>query len=325
MNTIQNVDVLLIDKQTLECQMKLNYIAFTIISVLGTGCAALENNPYLSAFIPSIAFDGLQVNHVSFQEVDTEFVFAIDNPNPVGIDIEDFSYSLSFADVSWLDGDNPDGLLLDASGESKVSLPTNIVFSELYDMVQATRGLDHVPFGLAGDFGLRLDSNTLVTSENQQSDESDAEIWYLPYDADGDFPALRTPNISLKKLRVRNLSWSEINLDLVMDVDNDHASNLIFNRFSYDLNLGGNSVISGLVDDLAETVHGEDIEEGSRNKRIRLPITIDSVSVIGSLWNVLQNGQRLQADFSAVTDVDTPFGLMELNIDETGNLDVEVQ
>jgi LEA14-like dessication related protein len=296
-----------------------------LMAVFGSGCAAIEDNPYLAAFLPSIAFDGLQVNNVSFQDVDTEFVFAIDNPNPVGIDIEDFSYSLSFADISWLDGDNPDGLLLGASGESKVSLPTHIVFSELYDMVQATRGMDHIPFGLAGDFGLKLDSNTLVTEETDTTADSDAEVWYLPYDADGDFPALRKPSISLKKLRVRNLSWSEINLDLVMYVDNDHASNLIFNRFSYDLNLGGNSVISGLVDDLAETVHGEEVEEGSRNKRIRLPITIDSVSAISSLWSVLQNGQRLRADFSAVTDVDTPFGLMELNIDETGDVDVEVQ
>lgn len=305
--------------------MKCRILSMVVVAVLSTGCAAIEDNPYLSAFLPSIVFDGLQVNHVSFQDVDTEFVFAIDNPNPVGIDIDAFSYSLSFADVSWMDGDNPEGLLLAASGASKVSLPTHIVFSELYDMVQATRGLDHIPFGLAGDFGLKLDSSTLVTEDNQSSAESDADVWFLPYDADGDFPALRKPLISLKKLRVKNLSWSEINLDLVMDVDNDHGSNLIFNRFSYDLNLGGNSVISGLVDDLAETVHGEEVEEGSRNKRIRLPITINSVSAITSLWGVLQNGQRLQADFSAVTDVDTPFGLMELNIDETGNLDVEVQ
>ena len=305
--------------------MKCRVLPMMMVAVLSTGCAAIENNPYLSALLPSIAFDGLQVNHVSFQDVDTEFVFAIDNPNPVGIDIDAFSYSLSFADVSWMDGDNPDGLLLGASGESKVSLPTHIVFSELYDMVRATRGLDHIPFGLAGDFGLKLDSSTFVTEENQNAEESDADVWFLPYDADGDFPALRKPSISLKKLRVKNLSWSEINLDLVMDVDNDHASNLIFNRFSYDLNLGGNSVISGLVDDLAETVHGEEVDEGSRNKRIRLPITIDSVSAIASLWSSMQNGQRLQADFSAVTDVDTPFGLMELNIDETGNVDVEVQ
>ena len=293
--------------------------------VFGTGCEAIQDNPYLSQFLPTVAFDGLQVNHVTFEEVDTEFLFAIDNPNPVGIDIEDFSYSLAFAEVSWMDGDNPDGLLLGAAGASEVSLPTNIVFANLFDMVQAARGSDSLPFGLSGDFGLRLDSSTLVTVNSTTESNEDAEVVYLPYDADGDFPALRKPKFSLNKLRVKNLSWSEITLDLGMDVDNEHASNLIFNRFAYDLSLGGASTLSGVVDDLEEVIHGGDSEVATPNQKVRLPITIDSLSVIGSLWDLLQNGERLNAQFAATTDVDTPFGLMELAVDETGDLDVQMQ
>ncbi len=292
---------------------------------MGTGCAELKDNPYLSQFLPTIAFDGLQVNHVSFEEVDTEFLFAIDNPNPVGIDIEDFSYSLAFADVSWMDGDNPDGLLLGASGASEVSFPTNIVFADLFDMVQASRGSDHLPFALSGDFGLKLDSSTLVTENSSAEENDDAEVIHLPYDADGDFPALRKPKFSFNKLKVKDLSWNEITLDLVMDVDNEHASNLIFNRFSYDLSLGGASTLSGVVDDLEEVIHGGDSDVSAPNQKVRLPITIDSLSVIGSLWDLLRNGQRLNAQFAATTDVDTPFGLMELAVDETGDLDVEMQ
>lgn len=295
------------------------------LAVFGTGCEAIQDNPYLSQFLPTVAFDGLQVNHVTFEEVDTEFLFAIDNPNPVGIDIEDFSYSLAFADVSWMDGDNPDGLLLGASGASEVSLPTNIVFADLFDMVQAARGSDNLPFGLSGDFGLRLDSSTLVTEDSTTEANEDSEVVYLPYDADGDFPALRKPKFSLNKLRVKELSWNEITLDLVMDVDNEHASNLIFNRFAYDLSLGGASTLSGVVDDLEEVIHGGDAEVETPNQKVRLPITIDSLSVIGSLWDLLRNGERLNAQFAATTDVDTPFGLMELAVDETGDVDVQVQ
>ncbi len=301
-------------------------ISFASIFVLGSGCTAIQDNPYLSQFLPTIAFEGLQVNEVTFEEVDTEFLFAIDNPNPVGIDIEDFSYSLAFADVSWMDGDNPDGLLLGASGASEVAFPTNIVFADLFDMVQAARGSDHLPFGLSGDFGLRLDSSTLVTENSSDSEASeDSQVVHLPYDAEGDFPALRKPKFSFNKLRVKSLSWSEIKLDLVMDVDNEHASNLIFQRFAYDLSLGGNSTLSGVVDDLEEVIHGGDAAVDAPNQKVRLPIAIDSLSVIGNLWDLLRNGQRLNAQFSATTDVDTPFGLMELAVDETGDLDVEMQ
>ena len=40
--------------------------------------------------------------------------------------------------------------------------------------------------------------------------------------------------------------------------------------------------------------------------------------------DLLRNGERLNAH-SATTDVDTPFGLMELAVDETGDLDVQVR
>jgi hypothetical protein len=56
-----------------------------------------------------------------------------------------------------------------------------------------------------------------------------------------------------------------------------------------------------------------------------VPIIIDNIVTIGSIWEFFQNGRNLNVDFAAVTDVDTPFGLMELQIDETGNVDVEVQ
>ena len=303
----------------------IHFLTMSSMFILSSGCAELKDNPYLSQFLPSVAFDGLKVNHVTFEEVDTEFLFAIDNPNPVGIDIEDFSYSLAFADVSWLDGDNPDGLLLGASGASEVSFPTNIVFKDLFDMVQASRGSDHLPFALSGDFGLKLDSSTLVTENGTSESSEDAQVVHLPYDADGDFPALRKPQFAFNKLKVKNISWNQINLDLVMDVDNEHASNLIFQRFSYDLSLGGASTLSGVVDDLEEVIHGGESDVSSPNKKIRLPITVDSLSVISSLWDLLTNGQRLNAQFMATTDVDTPFGLMELDVDETGELNVETQ
>lgn len=301
-------------------------ILLSAFALFGTGCETLANDPYFSQFIPTIKFDSLQVNEVTFQEIDTEFVFAINNPNSVGLDIDQFSYSLAFSDIDWLDGDNPDGLLLNASGESKVSLPTHIVFSELYDMVQASRGADSLPFGLTGDFGIRLDSSTLVTEDSSATNSSEGEVFVLPYDADGAFPALRRPNFSFQKLRVMSASLSAVELSLVFDVENDHASNLIFQRFSYDLDIGGSSTISGVADNLEEIIHGID-EEGAEdtNRKLRIPITIDSLSVISSLWSVFSGGGQLDLGFSAVSDVDTPFGLVALNIDETGNVDVELQ
>ena len=304
---------------------KISTLALSLLILGGTGCTEIAKNPYVSQFIPTIAFDGLQVNSVTFQEVDTNFLFSIDNPNPVGIDIEEFSYSLAFADMPWMDGDNPDGLLLGASGASSVALPTHIVFADLYDMVLATRGMDTIGFQLGGDFGLRLDSSTLVTEEQtMDTASSDADVLYLPYDVDGDFPALRKPKISLKKIKLQSLSLSELRFNLVLDVDNEHASNLIFQRFSYDLQMGNASLISGIADNLEEIVTGGD-ESTNPNRIVRIPIQVNSLSVISGLWDMLRGGQQMNIGFVATSDVDTPFGLMSLDIDETGDVSIETQ
>ena len=195
-------------------------------------------------------------------------------------------------------------------------------------MVQASRGLDSLPFQLSGDFGVRLDSSTLVTENGQTANDGteQGELLSLPYDAGGDFPALRRPKFSFDKLRVKNLSWSEVGLTLVLDVENEHASNLIFQRFSYDITLGGDSAIAGIVDNLEETIYGVDEQEtGNTNRKLHIPLTIQSLDVITNLWSIFTSGGRLNLGLSAISDVDTPFGLMELEIDETGNIDVELQ
>jgi hypothetical protein len=292
--------------------------------ILASGCEVIKENPYLSPFIPTISFDRLDVNYIDFQEVDTEFVFAVDNPNPVGIDIEQFSYSLGFSDIEWMNGDNPDGLVLNPLDESTVSLPTQIVFTELYDMVQASRGLDSLPFALEGDFGVRLDQSTLVTGQEGSSEE-EGELLELPYDVDGSFPALRRPTFTMEKLRVSDYSFTDLSLDLIIDVDNEHASNLIFNRFSYSIDLGGNDIVTGVADNLEEVIHGELNDEGERNRKLHIPIHIDTLSTVAQAWSIISGGGGVQLGLSALADVDTPFGMAELQMDENGNVDIELQ
>jgi LEA14-like dessication related protein len=298
---------------------------------LATGCEVITQNPYLSPFLPTIKFDQLKVNSVDFQKIDTEFVFSVDNPNPVGINIEDFSYALGFSNVEWMTGDNPDGLLLNPSVASQVSLPTEIVFADLYEMVQASRGLDALPFKLDGDFGIRLDESTIVMELDTADSEGSGDTIQLPYDVAGDFPALRRPTFTMEKLKITDYALNllqgtaHLNLDLIIDVDNEHASNLMFQRFSYDVEMGGANLITGVVDNLEEIIHGVESQETSLNRKLHIPIQINAFDTVASVWSVLSAGGGLNLGFNALADVDTPFGLVELQMDENGNVDIELQ
>ena len=116
--------------------------------LLLTGCGG-----DLSGFIPTIQFSRFDVTDLDFDHIDTDFVFTVDNPNPVGAPLDRFQYDLSLMDVSIISGDDPNGLELVADGESEVALPVSLVFENVYDAITATRGEDNVGFGLAGAFG----------------------------------------------------------------------------------------------------------------------------------------------------------------------------
>ena len=294
------------------------------LCVFTTGCDQLLDKDFLYGLLPSVEFSGLNVGYVDFEQVQTDFVFSVHNPNPIGFSVHDFDYSLSFSGVQWASGEDPNGLILNPSNTSELSLPVDIVFSDLYEMIQASRGADSLPFGVEGNFGFLLDESSIIL-DSAQSNVSEAEsgeyVLNIPYDAGGNFPALRKPDFHFQKLEVRELNFTGVSFDLVIDVDNEHASNLIFTRFDYAFVLGSSSLIQGVVDNLDEIIHG--VAEGNQNRELRIPIEVDTIQAVTSLLGILSGSQQLNFGFTATTDVDTPFGLVELSIDERGNISIQ--
>ncbi|MAA79377.1 MAG: hypothetical protein CL916_08960 [Deltaproteobacteria bacterium] len=289
-----------------------------------TGCTELLDKDFLNGLMPSVDYSGLSVGYVDFEQIETDFLFTVDNPNPVGFSIHNFDYALSFSDIEWASGEDPNGLILNPANDSEFSLPVDIVFTNLYDMVQASRGADSLPFGVNGNFGVLLDESSIVLDDSEpdvsQSSSGDY-IVNLPYDAGGDFPALRKPDFSFKTIEVGDVGLDSANFDLVLDVENEHASNLRFTRFDYALDLGSGTLIEGVSDNLDELIHG--VNEGNDNKELRIPIRVDTLQAASTVVGLLSGSSVLGVDFQAITDVDTPFGMVELALDEQGNVTIE--
>lgn len=262
-----------------------------------TGCEAvddLELDPYL----PTVAFKELRVDSVDWNGIESQFVFAVENPNPVAIDLARFDYGLTFEGVQWLTGDDPDGLTLPAADGSEMALPVSLQFASLYDMVQAVRGEDDIGFALEGSFGFDTSWGPVD----------------LPYLADGGFPAPRKPTFTYSALRVQSLSFTSADLALELDVANEHASNLLFRNVDYQIALAGVEVGGGFLDDLGEV-------EGASMRTLQIPIAVNFLDVGSAIYDVL-TGERLRVDLQADMDVDTPFGLVPLSLDQSGTVNI---
>ena len=268
-------------------------ISLLSISVLLSACSD-------SGYLPTVSFERIDLQRIDWQDVDANFVFSVKNPNPLTIDLARFDYDLSFSGVHWVSGDNPDGLVLVASGSSEWALPMHIVFEELYDLVQATKGEDTIPFELAGSFGFDTSIGAID----------------LPYRADGGFPALRTPDVQYQTLRVSDVGVTTADLALDLGVTNDQGSNLWFKDFDYDVDLSDFDIGSGQVADLGGALP-------ATTTTLTLPLTVDLLESGMAVLDILLGDDEADLDLKASTDVDTPFGVVPLSIDEHGNVTIE--
>ncbi len=277
----------------------LTSLALIATPLLTLGCEALEE------FTPSVAYDNLDVNYIDFQQIDSDFNFRVSNPNPVDIELARFDYELGFEGVQWLSGDSPDGLALEAAGDSYWGLPVSISFSELFDVVEALRGEDVVDFELAGTFGF----DTRIGPVD------------IPYTASGDFPALRTPRFSLDHLEVGSIDWSNllnptVDLALLLDVDNELGSNLAFWNLDYGIEIAGTPITTGFLAELGAV-------DGASSSTVEIPFVVDLGSIAGAAYDVIVNKEPASVGLDAGLEVDTPFGVVPLSLDlSDGSLSV---
>ncbi|MFT5583592.1 MAG: LEA14-like dessication related protein [Cognaticolwellia sp.] len=272
-------------------------VAISLLPLL-TACEGWEDFE-LDPYLPTVTFENLEVLDVDWDGVEADFVFNVNNPNPIDVNLARFDYGLAFQEVEWLNGDDPDGLTLGASGSSELALPVSFKFQDLYDLVQAVRGQDNIDFGLQGSFGFDTPAGPID----------------LPYAEAGDFPAPRKPGVSLNSLKVQDISFSGADLNLRLDVDNSHGSALGLAALDYDLSLAGIDLGSGYIADLGRV-------DGDSQTRLAIPVHVDFLGGAAALYSVLQ-GEKLDVDLRATLDVDTPFGVLPLTVNEFGQVNVE--
>jgi LEA14-like dessication related protein len=267
---------------------------FLLIGLIG--CDELRN------LAPEVRFSRLEVDDISFEKIDAGFVFVVDNPHPIGFGLDRFTYAFELEGIELLNGTEPGGLSLPAGGEAEVRLPASLLWQGVYDTIRATRGEDDVGFGLSGDFGFDTRFGPVD----------------IPYDAAGQFPALRTPKFSLGKLRVDNINWAALTATVALDlaIDNDHKSNLVFDQVDYRVRLANREVAQGLLPTLGAV-------SGASARTVSVPLTLNMLDVGQSIFDVIAGGSQINAGFDATMDVDTPFGVVPLTVNERGQVSIQ--
>lgn len=265
-----------------------------MILALLLGCSGGD----FSAFVPTVKFQRLDLTSIDFETINVDFVFDVENPNPIDIPLSSFSYALGFEGIEVLSGDDPDGLRLGSEGTSELALPIAIDFANIFEAVTATRGLDYIGFGLQGNFGFDTDLGPVA----------------IEFDEEGSFPALRLPKFDLGQLRVESASEDRIGLGLDVNIDNDHGSALDFSNLDFTMKVAGVRLGAGRMAEMDEV-------PGASSKNVTIPLSVNFEDAANALGEVA-DGEQVTLELDALMDVDTPFGVLPLSVDERGNVEL---
>jgi LEA14-like dessication related protein len=244
-------------------------IAAMIASLLLlSGCASLDD--LLRGAMPRASVERVEFAGIDFRQIEVLFTVRIDNPNPIGVRLSGLDYRLFLEGSDFLSGDLSQGIEIAAGGSSLVQIPVSMSYQAIFDAVQIPR--DQTDIGYQLDLGLFFE----IPGVGRQR---------LPLTHRGELPILRIPAVSLKELRLENISLRSIDLELVFAVENPNGATLNLKAFRYDLSINGRSWLSAAALP-ARNLAGRGAQE------IRVPISLNTLEVGQSVVTLLRSNAR---------------------------------
>jgi len=256
-----------------------------ILSMLFFSCSALDSIMRGSVKKPKVSFESAELIGLTFADADLLFVLEIENPNSFGVHMAGFDYDFRIDEATFVSGISEDRLDIDAGGTSTVELPVNVAYSDLFSSFSSLIDKDESTYQISCGFTFDLPVLGRIR---------------IPVSREGEIPVLRFPKIRYGGLKLTNLSFSKVELELSMYLDNPNALALNLSSLTYDLEINQSPWVVG---GLQHTVEIGEHEEGV----IRLPFTLNLIEVGMGAYDILREKKpmeyRLSGDYRFTTSV----------------------
>jgi len=220
---------------------------------------------------PQVSVADQRVTGLDFEHISITFGLKVDNPNPIGIDLEGLDYDLKLDGHSFLSGKQDKQIQIAASGASRIELPLSMTFKEIKQGLSGLKGKDEVPYELTT--GLLIKVPLLGT-------------YRYPVVSHGVLPVPQLPVISLQSLKVESLNFTGATLALKLLVNNPNNFSVALNSLNYDLKINGKQWASGKSQTLGN------IREKQKSV-ITLPVSVSLMDLGAGFSNLLKGGEEL--------------------------------
>jgi len=258
-----------------------------ILTLFLAGCAELTR--HAEAIKPTAKLTGMNLKSIDFEKAELLFDFAVENKNPVTLDLAGLDYNLIIAEQSLISGVTAKGIKLKANSTSPVQVPVTLKFDDLKKLPGEIWGKDN--------FDYKLDTviNVMLPYIGNYA---------VPVTKTGQLPVPKLPSISIKGMKVQNLSFTTANVIAQVEIDNPNAFELALSNLNYQLNINQQEWGQGKV---AET---RNIPKKGKTV-IDIPISLNLLSVGQTSYKMLLHKADMDYQLKGNVDVDTGVEMMK--------------
>lgn len=185
---------------------------------------------YLSSIAqkPTVTLKRVDIKEVSFQGISVDFILAVNNPNPIGVDLATLSYQITVDGHAFVAGSSNAAVHVPANGPGEVHVPLSIQFVELARSFEDLFHKKTVAYTLATTLGFGTPIGVLQ----------------VPLSTSGTFPVPQLPDVHFQSAAVGSVSIGGADLGMILAVRNTNNFAVPVGTLQYQVSLAGTPVIS---------------------------------------------------------------------------------
>ena len=251
---------------------------------------------------PKTNLEEVKITSLTFSQADLEFDIRVDNPNPVGVSLNGFDYDLLINNNSFLKGSQNKKMSIAANGNTKIKLPLTLHYKDIYETYKSLINEDSVSYALKTGFKFNLPILGDVR---------------VPLETKGHLPVLKIPVINLSSVKVKNIGFSSIDLQVNFEVDNPNAFSLALENFDYKFDVAGTNWIKGKQKKINL--------KKKQKSTVSIPVSLSILDMGSSILNMLKDGAELDYNLSGKTNIGSSIPVLKsypLKFNKSGKFEV---
>ena len=147
------------------------------------------------------------------------FVYAVTNPNPIDLSLDQLQYQVKIGDKNLAKGNLKKTINIPGKGTANVEIPVEVRYMDFFNSITEFFQKDDIAYDISGSFG--------------------KFGLQVPFHKKGMLPIPKLPQISLNRIDIKKLSLSDASLVVVLDLVNENDFKVGMDGLDYKVVLGG--------------------------------------------------------------------------------------